>query len=117
MMVNSRFFSGVFVIVAAALLVAGCGQGDSAAPAADAQAVSAAGEATAAELCVVSGEKLGSMGEPIVMTHDGVEVKLCCKGCVKGFEKEPAKYAAMVRAGAAPQGHDHEGHDHEDHQH
>lgn len=42
--------------------------------------------------CVVSGEKLDSMGEPYVFTHEGREVKLCCKGCLKDFNKEPAKY-------------------------
>jgi YHS domain-containing protein len=54
-------------------------------------------EGTAAETtCPVSGEPLGSMGEPIVMTHEGKEVKLCCKSCIKKFEADPAKYAAMV---------------------
>ena len=42
--------------------------------------------------CVVSGEALGSMGQPIVIDHEGVEVRLCCKGCVKKFNDDPAKY-------------------------
>jgi len=42
--------------------------------------------------CVVSGEALGSMGQPIVIDHEGVEVRLCCKGCVKRFHADPAKY-------------------------
>jgi hypothetical protein len=42
--------------------------------------------------CVVSGEALGSMGQPIVIDHEGVEVRLCCKGCVKRFNADPAKY-------------------------
>jgi hypothetical protein len=29
--------------------------------------------------CVVSDEKLGEMGAPYVFTHEGHEVKLCCK--------------------------------------
>lgn len=42
--------------------------------------------------CVVSGEALGSMGQPIIIHHEGVEVRLCCKGCVKKFNADPAKY-------------------------
>jgi hypothetical protein len=42
--------------------------------------------------CIVSDEKLGSMGDPYVFTHEGQEVKLCCKSCQKDFKKEPAKY-------------------------
>ncbi len=43
--------------------------------------------------CVVSGEKFGGdMGDPYVFTHQGREIKLCCKSCLKDFNKEPAKY-------------------------
>ncbi len=44
------------------------------------------------KMCVVSGEKLGEMGDPHVFTYQGREIKLCCKGCVKDFNKEPAKF-------------------------
>lgn len=44
------------------------------------------------DVCIVSGEKLGSMGDPIVHDYEGREVKFCCKNCVATFEKEPAKY-------------------------
>jgi hypothetical protein len=42
--------------------------------------------------CIVSDEKLGEMGEPFVFTHEGQEIKLCCKSCQKDFKKDPAKY-------------------------
>ena len=42
--------------------------------------------------CVVSGEKLGEMGKPVVVKHEGREVQLCCKSCQPEFQKEPAKY-------------------------
>ena len=42
--------------------------------------------------CIVSGEKLGEMGEPFVFTHEGQEIKLCCKSCKKKFDKDPATY-------------------------
>ena len=46
--------------------------------------------------CAVSGEDLGTMGKPYVFVKDGQEVKLCCKSCLKDFEKEPAKYLKEI---------------------
>lgn len=46
--------------------------------------------------CIVSDNKLGSMGSPITKVHEGQEVKFCCKPCVKKFEKNPAKYLAKL---------------------
>lgn len=48
--------------------------------------------------CVVSDEKLGSMGKPYVFTNNTQEVKLCCKDCLKEFKKEPAKYTKKIEA-------------------
>ena len=42
--------------------------------------------------CIVSGDDLGEMGKPVVFTHKGQEIKLCCKPCRKDFDKDPAKY-------------------------
>jgi hypothetical protein len=42
--------------------------------------------------CIVSDEDLGSMGEPFVFTHEGQEIKMCCKSCQKDFKKNPAKF-------------------------
>lgn len=50
------------------------------------------------DTCPVSGEKLGSMGDPVVVDHGGVEVRLCCRGCLKAFNADPKKYADMVTA-------------------
>lgn len=47
--------------------------------------------------CPISGEKLGGMGKPMKVTSDGTDVYLCCKSCIKKFDKEPAKYVKMVR--------------------
>lgn len=48
--------------------------------------------------CVVSDEDLGEMGKPIKVTHEGTDVYLCCKSCIKKFNKEPAKFVAQVKA-------------------
>jgi YHS domain-containing protein len=52
--------------------------------------------------CPVSGEKLGEMGKPYVFTYQGQEVKLCCSGCKKDFDKDPAKYIKKIQDAAAP---------------
>jgi len=46
--------------------------------------------------CVVSGDKLGEMGDPFVYAYKGREIKFCCKGCLKDFNKNPAKYIKMI---------------------
>ena len=47
--------------------------------------------------CVVSGEKLDSMGDPYVFTDDRMVVRLCCESCLDDFNKEPAKYMAKLK--------------------
>jgi len=48
--------------------------------------------------CPVSGDKLGEMGAPFTFTYKDQEVKLCCKGCKKDFDKDPEKYLKLIRA-------------------
>ena len=52
------------------------------------------------DYCVVSGEKLGEMGEPYVLQHEGREIQLCCKKCAKKFLNDPAKYLSKLDAAA-----------------
>jgi hypothetical protein len=79
-------------------------------PAAE-KAVAAAGAVQT--VCPVSGEELGSMGDPIIVTHAGQSVQLCCKSCVKTFNADPEKYLAKLNdPHAGHEGHDHSGHDH-----
>ena len=46
--------------------------------------------------CIISGDKLGEMGDPFVYEYQGREIKFCCKGCLKDFKKDPAKYLKMI---------------------
>ena len=48
--------------------------------------------------CVVSGEELGKMGEPMRFTYKGQEIKLCCKGCEKKFHADADKFLAKITA-------------------
>ena len=47
--------------------------------------------------CVVSGEKLDSMGGPYVMTYKDQEVRLCCEHCKPKFEKDPTAYLKKIQ--------------------
>lgn len=42
--------------------------------------------------CIVSDDKLGEMGKPVVFNYKDQEIKLCCKACRKDFDKDPAKF-------------------------
>ena len=46
--------------------------------------------------CIVSDEKLGEHGKAHVFTHDGQEIKLCCKDCLKDFKKDPKKFVKKL---------------------
>ena len=37
------------------------------------------------------------MGKPVAFTHEGQEIKLCCKSCKPKFAKEPAKYLEKLK--------------------
>ena len=50
---------------------------------------------------IVSGEKLGSMGDPYVFVKDGQQIQFCCRGCLKDFNKEPEKFLKEIAEKAA----------------
>ncbi len=83
-MFTKRIALGVTVAVAA-LLIAGMPAG-----------AATAGDPYTLDTCAVSGKALGSMGDPIVLDHEGREIKLCCGGCEDPFKADPAKFIAAV---------------------
>lgn len=48
------------------------------------------------DTCVVSGEKLGSMGDSYVLVEGDQEIQLCCKSCLKDFNKDKKANLAKV---------------------
>lgn len=51
------------------------------------------------DVCLVSGEAFGGdMGEPHVFAEAGQEIKLCCKSCLKDFNKDKQALLAKVAA-------------------
>jgi hypothetical protein len=67
-------------------------------PMSDTPAADAKAQPDLLTTCPVSGKKLGEMGKPFVFTYKGQEVKLCCTGCKKDFDKDSEKYTAKIRA-------------------
>lgn len=51
-------------------------------------------------VCLISDEKLDSMGEPFVFKYKDQEVKFCCEGCLKDFNKQPAKFIKKMEDAA-----------------
>jgi YHS domain-containing protein len=79
------------------------------APAADAGEAAAKVATTAVkpyplDVCIVSGEKLDSMGKPISLVYQGQEYKFCCNDCPTAFKKDPQKYVTKLQTAMAAKG-------------
>lgn len=46
--------------------------------------------------CIVTDNKLGSMGDPVTKVYNGQEIKFCCAPCVKKFDANPEKYLSKL---------------------
>ncbi len=62
----------------------------------DAAIVEAQKDAYPLDVCVVSGEELGEMGDPVDYVYNNRLVRFCCNGCVSDFKKDPDKYLAKI---------------------
>lgn len=71
-----------FCIIAASLILLGC---------------ATTGIPYPLDTCIVSENKLDSMGKPVRIVHEGQEIKFCCKPCIKKFKKDPAKYLVRLK--------------------
>ncbi|MGB6220029.1 hypothetical protein [Haloferula sp.] len=84
----------IFIFSSLVILFSSCSKPESASNA------SSSGQATSKpyplDSCLVSGEELGSMGDPVVITHEGQDIKFCCDSCIPKFEKDPAKYLSKL---------------------
>ena len=45
---------------------------------------------------MISGEPVDSMGKPAELIVANRLVRLCCKGCIRAFRKNPAQHLAMI---------------------
>lgn len=48
------------------------------------------------DVCIVSGMKLGSMGDPYVHEHEGRQLYFCCAGCIGTFAENAADYLTKL---------------------
>lgn len=48
------------------------------------------------DTCIVTGGKLGSMGEPVNHVHDGRLVRFCCDACIPTFQEDPERFLAAL---------------------
>ena len=81
------------------LLAAGCSGQQSADQAAKSGA--AASKPYTLQWCVVSGEKLGEMGEPVTRVYGDRTVTFCCKACIKEFEQDQSRFLARIDSASA----------------
>ncbi|RXK54413.1 hypothetical protein ESB00_00505 [Oleiharenicola lentus] len=61
-------------------------------------------------VCIVTDNDLGSMGDERTFVYEGQEIKICCKPCEKKFLKDPARYLkklapAPAEKSSAPEAH------------
>jgi hypothetical protein len=126
---NSAFVSGAIAVILLVWISAGCGPSDAPQPTAPQPSVEApptqdtvhqdsteqqTEEVRAAlaglspedrqsvqrqRICPVSGEPLGSMGEPIKLEVEGREVWICCAGCENALREDPERYFAKLNDG------------------
>lgn len=54
------------------------------------------GDVYTLDVCVVTGKKLGSMGEPVIKVIDGREVRFCCAPCIEKLEADKATYFKRI---------------------
>ena len=48
------------------------------------------------QICPVSGNKVGEMGEIVKYEYNGKIYNLCCPACIKDFKKDPEKYSKIA---------------------
>jgi hypothetical protein len=112
-MTTPKYIQLAAVLVATPLIFASCGEKKSDAAAGKPDTEALAAKPYPLDTCLVSGEELGSMGDAYVFVHEGQEIKMCCKKCLKKFNADTAKYLAMLEKGkTATDAHDHSGQNH-----
>lgn len=81
----------------------------------DESVVAAQIEAYPTTTCPISGQALGSMGDPYNYVFAGKLVQFCCGGCIGRFNENPTAALAKVYGAVEQEAHGHDGHDHSGH--
>lgn len=48
------------------------------------------------DTCIVTDNRLGSMGPVITRVYNNQEVKFCCPPCVREFEEDPDHFLSLL---------------------
>jgi hypothetical protein len=48
------------------------------------------------DMCAITDNKLGTMGDPVTIVYEGREIKFCCQPCVAKFKADPNKYLSKL---------------------
>lgn len=89
----TRKWTTIICGIVAAIVFAGCDGGGEATATVEAEDSNVT--AYPMETCMVSGKKLGAMGEPSRLVHEGREIKFCCEGCDGEFNSNLEKYTKI----------------------
>ncbi len=110
-----KIIINALLISVAFLMTTGCGtkssegdQSESVQAKTDKEIIAEQVAAYPLKTCVVTGDSLDSMGEPLDYVHDGRLVRFCCKSCIEEFTETPEKFLAMIDT--ASHDHDKAGH-------
>ena len=49
------------------------------------------------DVCIVTDNKLGSMGDPVYTVYNGQQIGFCCKPCVKEFNANPETFMVKLQ--------------------
>lgn len=47
--------------------------------------------------CVVSGKPLNQAATRAAVEYDGIEIQFCCPPCLEEFNRDPVRFASLVR--------------------
>ncbi|MBI3736832.1 hypothetical protein HY256_10000 [Candidatus Sumerlaeota bacterium] len=51
--------------------------------------------------CIVTGNKLGTMGDPVIKVYEGREIRFCCPACPPKFDADKVNYLKKLDAAIA----------------
>jgi len=92
MKIKMKFLLAAWLFAAASGLVGTTGFAADAVESAEKKPAKEAPKPYPLDVCIVTDNDLGSMGEETSMVYEGQTIKFCCAPCERKFLKNPAKY-------------------------
>jgi YHS domain-containing protein len=86
----------LIAILAAASTISAFAADPGPSPSASAAPSAQTSEKAVNTVCPVSGDTVGDIGKPVYAQYQGKTIALCCKDCLKKFNKNPDKYGQLA---------------------